>query len=176
MVTSIGRVIANSTLPDLCEGHGFSRLKQQDLHHPGPNLWIWARAANEINYSAPSPSKTSPQRQPATGEPEYFIESPGERDFSKVSTQARPRTGLFVGVLPSRIYARFLSCLDTSCLPYSYLTGVTFPAAAETIFAAAPPLLSGLATGRAVEVAGCFKMIAVLWSRSWRALHSGYVH
>jgi len=50
---------------------------------------------------------------------------------------AKVRTFLF---LPRRV------------LP-SYLTGVTFPTTAGTLPDAAPPLLAGLATGRAVSVA-----------------------
>ena len=58
---------------------------------------------------------------------------------------AKVRTFLF---LPRRV------------LP-SYLTGVTFPTTAGMVPDAVPPLLAGLATGRAVSVASRFRFIEV---------------
>jgi len=68
---------------------------------------------------------------------------------------AKVRTFLF---LPRRV------------LP-SYLTGVTFPTTAGMVPDVAPPLLVGLATGRAVSVASRFRFSAALRSRSWCAPH-----
>jgi len=73
---------------------------------------------------------------------------PPSRDPNICSAIKKVRKGPHFLFLPRRV------------LP-SYLTGVTFPTTAGMVPDAAPPLLVGLATGRAVSVASRFRFIEV---------------
>jgi hypothetical protein len=161
---------------------GFRQWFREGEGHAARRSWLESWRGATTGFRVKAPLEAGPAVMDRAGDVPTSS-PPGFPDWQSAAREKALRQGrLFVAPFVNLLSecaqkcARFSSCPDVSCRPPSYLTGVTFPTAAGTIPAAAPPLLVGLATGRAVTVASRFRFSAALRSRSWCAPHSAHTH